>query len=253
MNPTRAHETVSRASRERGYSMIELSVAVVIALFLLNGTFMILQNTRMASNDQNALAQLQDEERMAMTMITDVVQQAGYYPNAQTTDATIALPASETFTTVGQAVYGAPDQLYGETVSVRYQGDATNSVLDCRGTVIGNTGVPAEMTFSVRANPNKDGSWLYCTVNGADYPLIPNVTSLAVLYGVDTNSSGSVNAYLPSNQMAGLWNNVFSVKITVNFGNPLAGQAGQQLQQILSFTRVISVQAKTGYNVLNFY
>jgi hypothetical protein len=136
---------------------------------------------------------------------------------------------------------------------VRYQGDATNSVLDCRGTVIGDTGAPEEMTFSVRANPNNNGSWLYCSVNGADFPLIPNVTSLAVLYGVDTNNSGSVNAYLPSSQMAGLWTNVLSVKLTVNFANPLATQPGQQLRQTLPFTRVISVQSKTGYNVLNFY
>jgi type IV pilus assembly protein PilW len=248
MSPTRAHDTAD----QRGYSMIELSVALVLALFLLNGTFMILHDTRIASNSQNALARLQDEERMAMTVITDVVQQAGYYPNAQTTEAAVALPASETFTTAGQAVYGAANEGYGETLSVRYQGDA-NSVLDCRGTVIRNTGVPAEMTFSVRANPNNNGSWLYCKVDGADYPLIPHITSLTVLYGVDTNKSGSVNAYLPGSRMAGLWNNVFSVKITVNFANPVSTQPGQQLAQTLAFTRVISVQSKTGYNVLSFY
>ncbi len=239
--------------RERGYSMIELSVALVVALFLLQGLFTILQNTRSASTNQNKLAQLQDEQRMSMTMLTDVIQQAGYYPGAYTIDATTALPVSTLFTTAGQYIVGSANTTTpanGDIVSVRYQGDSTNGVLDCLGTVIG-VGPPEEMTFSVTKIGNQPLG-LYCSVNGANpVPLIPNVTKMTVTYGVDTNSSGSTNAYLTAAQVSAgaFWPNVLSVKVALLFGNPLYGQPGQTKQN-LPFNRVIAVLSKTGTNAV---
>jgi type IV pilus assembly protein PilW len=250
MSHTRVHNIAGRRPRESGYSMIELSVALVVALFLLQGLFTILQNTRNASTNQNQLAQLQDEQRMSMTMLTDVIQQSGYYPGAQTIDATTALPASALFTTAGQYVMGSPNATvaYGDTVSVRYQGDASGSVLDCLGSVIPN-GTLEEMTFSVTQRANLPLG-LYCSVNGAAaVPLIPNVTKMTVTYGVDSSATGSTNAYLTSAQVGAgtFWNNVMSVKIALLFGNPLFGQPGQTRQN-LPFNRVVAVLSKTGTN-----
>lgn len=248
---------------QRGYSMIELSVALVIALFLLNGMFTILQSTRSTATDQNWLAQLQDEERIAMTMMTDVIQQAGYYPNAQTTDPTTVFTTSANFANIGQIVAGGTNAA-GDTVTVRYQGDATNNVLDCRGNVIA-AGSVAEMTFSVQNGLNNNGApELFCTVNGANIPLVPNVQSIALSYGIDTNGSGSANAYLTPAQIATLtpaqitafWTSVYSVKLTVTFTNPLYGNLpGQSLTQpkTIAFARVIGLMSKAGVNVLNLY
>lgn len=252
MSHTLVHNTAVRRPRERGYSMIELSVALVVALFLLQGLFTILQNTRSASTNQNQLAQLQDQQRMSMTMLTDVIQQAGYYPGAYTIDAGTALPASTLFPTAGQYAAGAANATasYGDTVSVRYQGDSTGSVLDCLGSVIPN-GTTEEMTFSVN-KINNQPLGLYCSVNGAAaVPLIPNVTKMTVTYGVDTNTSGSTNAYLTAAQVTAgaFWPNVFSVKVALLYGNPLFGQPGQTKQN-LPFNRVIAVLSKTGTNAI---
>lgn len=248
---------------QRGYSMIELSVALVIALFLLAGMFTILQGTRSAATDQNWLAQLQDEERIAMTMMTDVVQQAGYYPNAQATDPTTVFLTSPNFANVGQIVSGGANAA-GDTITVRYQGDATNNVLDCRGNVIA-AGTLAEMTFSVQNGmANNGGPELFCTVNGATIPLVPNVQTIAVSYGIDTNGSGSANAYLTPAQIAVLtpaqatafWTGVYSVKLTVTFINPLYGRLpGQSLTQpkTIAFSRVVGLMSKAGVNVLNLF
>lgn len=247
------HNTAVRRPRERGYSMIELSVALVVALFLLQGLFTILQNTRSASTNQNQLAQLQDQQRMSMTMLTDVIQQAGYYPGAYTTDAITALPASTLFPTAGQYVMGGtntPPPGNSDTISVRYQGDSTGSVLDCLGSVIAN-GTTEEMTFSVN-KINNQPLGLYCSVNGAAaVPLIPNVTKMTVTYGVDTNASGSTNAYLTAAQVTAgaFWPNVLSVKVALLYGNPLFGQPGQTKQN-LPFNRVIAVLSKTGTNAI---
>ncbi|HEY6922335.1 MAG TPA: PilW family protein [Steroidobacteraceae bacterium] len=244
------HNTAVRRPCERGYSMIELSVALVVALFLLQGLFTILQNTRSASANQNQLAQLQDEQRMSMTMLTDVIQQAGYYPGAYTTDAATALPASALFLTAGQSVAGSANATasYGDTVSVRYQGDPSGRVLDCLGSVIPD-GTTEEMTFSVN-KLNNSPLGLYCSINGAAaVPLIPNVTKMTVTYGVDSNSKGSTNAYLTAAQVTAgtFWNSILSVKVALLFGNPLYGQPGQTKQN-LPFNRVVAVLSKTGTN-----
>jgi type IV pilus assembly protein PilW len=251
MNHTRVNNAGFTRPLQRGYSMIELSVAMVIALFLLNGMFMILQGTRRTSTNQNLLAQLQDEERTAMTMITDVIQQAGYYPNPQLSDPTLTFLPSATFTTAGQTVFGVANAPYGDKVSLRYQGDASNTVLDCRGNLMAN-GAVTEMTYFVQLGPNNTPE-LFCNVNGVSVPLVPNVQSVAVSYGVDVNGSGSANAYLPAAQMAPYWTSVYSVKITVNFTNPLFGQPGQNTKPTIPFTRVIGIMSRLGVNVLNFY
>ena len=64
-----------RATRwQSGYTLVELMVALAIALFLLGGLFTIVQGTRTTYGNQSQLAQLQDSERLAMTLITDVIQ-----------------------------------------------------------------------------------------------------------------------------------------------------------------------------------
>lgn len=254
MNDKRVHHQGCARARERGYSMIELSVALVIALFLLNGMFMILQNTRKTSTNQTALAQLQDEERVAMTMITDVIQQAGYYPNPQTNDLTTVFVSDTTFGTAGQSIAGGTNG-NGDTITVRYQGDSSNSVIDCLGNSIANGNPPEEMQFSVQAGTNNNGALeLVCTINGGNaIPLVPNVHSLSISYGIDANASGSTNTYLPAASMATYWTDVHSVMITVQFVNPLYGQPGQTTKQYISFTRVIGVMAQTGVNSLTLY
>lgn len=241
-----------RRAPQLGYSIIEVSIAMVIALFLLAGILTILQGTRNTSSTQSQLAQLQDEERIAMTMMTDTIQQAGYFPNADTVAATNVFAADALFGTAGQVVFGQPNAFnatYGDTVTIRYEGDTTNSVLDCRGQTIPN-GTSEEMTFQIKPQAASGQPQLYCTVNGADSPLVANVQNLQILYGVDTNGSGSVNAYLPSSQMGTNWTNVYSVKMVITFGNPLYGQPGQN--PTITFTRVIGVMSALGANIFKF-
>ena len=52
----------------------------MIGLFLMGALLTIVQTNRRVFGDQNQLSQLQDNERMAMTMMADVIQSAGYFP-----------------------------------------------------------------------------------------------------------------------------------------------------------------------------
>ena len=75
------HPIARPGSFQHGYSLIEVMVAITIALFLMGGALTIVQHTGNAFKAQGQLTQLQDSERMAMALMTDVIQSAGYYPN----------------------------------------------------------------------------------------------------------------------------------------------------------------------------
>lgn len=245
---------------QRGFTLVELMIAVLIALFLIGGLLTLVQAMKSTSLNQNGLSQLQESERMAVTLMTDVIQSAGYFPNPLTNTAASSFPVSAPFTTAGQTLFGSgnyTDGAPGNSITVRYQTNGTASttpdnVINC----LGNTSTVAATwvnTFSVDPLTRT----LQCTlvVNGvasAPVPLISGVNRLQIYYGVQTNAAvgtNSIDAYLDAaTVIAGnYWNNVKSVKITLTFVNPLFGQAGQTtVGQFITFTRIVDVMNKNG-------
>ena len=249
-------------ARLRGYSLIELMIALLIALFLLAGLVNVVGGTRLASTNQTSLAQLQDEERLAMSMINDVVQTAGYFdtssnwspitafPSPITTSGT---PASATLA-VGQIIGGAHISLTTpDTLAVRYATTGTDGILNCNGSTNTTATIYTNFLFiNTAATPNQ----LECSIDGtaADaVSLVPNVVNMQVWYGVSTAvaaNSGVTNTdtYMTADEVtaSGNWAGVASVRVTLTFNNPLYGQPGQA--QYAYFTRVIALQARTGSN-----
>ena len=216
--------------RQRGFTLVELLVALLIGLFLLGGLMTLVQDNQRTFNTQSSLAQLQDGERLAMSIMTDVIQTAGYYPTPQLITPAKALPAATVAGTAWgslQAVYGVDGTgSNGDTVSVRYETLSGDGILSCNGTT-NSSGAPYLYynTFSVNALTNQ----LVCTRGdlaspGNVFPLVSNVTSLQVLYGVNSAGTGNtVDTYMTATQVsaAGRWDNVISVQLQLTFINPL--------------------------------
>ena len=244
---------------QRGYSLIELSVAMVIAVFLLGGLFSILQSTRKTSTDQTVLAQLQDNERMAMTMLTHTIQNTGYFSNPLAQTAVQAFPHDTVFTTDGQVMTGGTNNMThgsGDTITIRYQSESTGVVLGCLGTSDTPVNSSHEYQLFVQADaPNYTTSSLYCIKDGGTaVALVPNVSNMAITYGVDmtggANALNGVTAYIPTANMSSTyWPNVYSVSIQLTFPNPLynlPGQSNTGQAPSITFTRVIGLPAHTG-------
>jgi type IV pilus assembly protein PilW len=248
----------------RGFTLVELMVAVLIGLFLIGGLLTLVQAMRRTSTMQSGLSQLQDNERMTTTLMTDVIQSSGYFPNPMVNSATTEFPVTGSFTVAGQALvgsgaYGAAAP--GDSITVRYATAGGDGVLNCSG---GTSAVAATFTntFSVDAFGNlncvltvNSGTVTTTTiqlisgqvVNGA---VVSGVTNLQVYYGVETNiaaGNSSVDTYLDANAVTAgnYWGNVISVKLTLTYVNPLSGQPGQTSTTI-PFTRVVAVMQKTG-------
>lgn len=238
------------ARRQRGLSLIEMMVAVLIALFLIAGVVVVEQGVNMSYNQQNGLAQLQDEQRFAMSVLTSVIGTAGYFPNPTLNSITSALPAAANFAG-GQSIY-APNTAGAaprDAIYVRYQTAAGDGVNLCDGSAAGNN-VYTSFLY-VAADPNGNGKDLFCQLEtgaawGAAIPLVTGVTDMQVLYGISTSVDNNVTEYLFAQDVTagGFWPDVTSVKVMLTFTNPLANQPGQQAT--VTFTRVISVMGRVG-------
>jgi len=251
---------------EHGFTMVELMVAIAIAVFLLGGLVTIVQNTRQTDINQRALSQLQDAERFALTVITDVVQSGGYLP-----DATAWIPSNSLGQIgnweAGQALSGTHAALApGDTLSVRYRTALNAGVILCDGSTNTAQGATHAFTNTFRVqtgNANQALNGLYCQVDNlgasAAAPgvlIVAGVVNMKVYYGVKRDfatSDYNVDTYLTADQMCSPlvnpcgsddWSNVSSVRVILTFTNPLFGQPGQPAQ--IQFERVIQVMGRAG-------
>jgi len=242
-------------SYRRGFSLVELMVAIAVALFLVAGVVSMLASTRNTYRDQSRLAQLQDDQRLAMSLIANVVQSAGYYPDplTQTPEGVFKLGAVNftgqtlAFAKDGQSLTGATNTAtLGDTLVARFatSGSGSDNVIDCTGLQWKVAGVITN-TITLDANNN-----LLCGINGAPtVQLVGGVTKIQVWYGIKTDFSvdnNQVDTYIPTADMqADDWPNVISLRLTLSFKNPLFGEPGQP-NRTIDFTRVITVMNKAG-------
>jgi type IV pilus assembly protein PilW len=234
----------------RGFTLIELMITVSIALFLVGGLLTILQNVRVTYNNQQALVQLQDEQRFALMVLTDAVQSAGYFPNPTAQDINSAFPASGNFGAdavfYGTHTAGAADNVATDTLSTRFVTALGYGPVLCNGTdssTVAGTNNYTE-TFSLVAGQ------LMCSVNGAaPVALVNNVTAMAVYYGVKRDVAlvdYNVDTYETfDNVNASDSQNISTVRVVLTFVNPLAGQTTSQPATI-TLERVIEVMSRAG-------
>lgn len=234
-----AHRGGVSHRRQTGVGLIELMVTMLISMILLFGLFSFVYGTRQTFSAQNQLAQLQDNERMAMTVLSSIVEMGGYFPNPTVSTAAQALPVSGHFATAGQSVYGAAGPV-GDQIWVRYVAGTTDGTMDCTGAT--NTGTASQIDVN-NFYINTSNQLVCQGVSGAAVPLVNGITGMTILYGVDTNADGSADQYLSYGAMtAANWNNVVSVQVTLTFANPLTGSIKTTATSgVLTLTRTIDL------------
>jgi type IV pilus assembly protein PilW len=254
---------------QRGFTLVELMVTVAIAVFLLFGLVKVVENIRGANSNQQALALLQDEQRFAMTVMTDVIQQGGYFPSPTIYQLINALPAFsgpqawEVYQVAQPFTGSHPAPTGPDTIGVRYRTALNDGVILCDGstnTTIAPDQVYASQFYVVPPAGAVPGQ-LMCQLSigpntNAAVSLITGLQSMVIWYGVNRTSPSTtynIDTYLTADQMCSNaaspcgfddWSNISAVRVQLTFVNPLASQAGQPATIVIE--RVIEVMARAG-------
>jgi type IV pilus assembly protein PilW len=234
----------------QGFTLLELMIAMAIGLFLAGALLTVVQTNKKVFLNQNQLEQMQDGQRMAMTLMTDVIQSAGYFPQPWANTLGGTLVASGTFAN-SQSITGFYSAATpGDSISVRYMTAPQDGILNCSGVsnlnAVGGANILYVNTFSVVA-----GQLQCIDQNAVTYFLVGGVTNLSVLYGVKTNAAAAgnnVDTYMNATQVnaGAYWQSVISVQISLTFTNPLYTAAGQGQAQTITIQRVVDVMNQTG-------
>jgi type IV pilus assembly protein PilW len=241
--------------RARGFTLVELMIAIAVGLFLVGGLLVLLQNFGGTQRNQAALAQLQDNQRIAMTLISEIVESAGYFPDPTVAGNTVTalFPAVGTGTTfgAGQSIRGTRVSLDpGDTLTVRFTTGNNDTVINCAGGT-NTSGANANYVNTFKVNTSGQ---LVCSMNGTDYTLISGLKRMDVTYGLKkdlTVDDNNIDTYARADQFTSVtavdWTRVASVRVVLTFNNPLYNAAKPQGQSAtVTFTRVIAVMNRAG-------
>ena len=192
---------------QRGFTLVELMVAMVVALLILAGILQILLGNRRSFDTAQTTAALQENARLASFVIENAVAQAGYRVDLAASDDRLFPASSDDSSALAYAKgavvagkHGAPN----ENDELRLRLQAAGGAHDCAGKTIAatqDTGQPADNSpkpaigdFALLVEDQK----LRCIVYPAradSASLVRGVERLKVRYGLDTDNNGSVDQY----------------------------------------------------------
>ncbi|QTD46268.1 prepilin-type N-terminal cleavage/methylation domain-containing protein [Ottowia testudinis] len=224
---------------QRGFTLIELMVAIAIALFMTAAIIMVYLNMHRSNTSQNQISTLQENRRLVLTFMSNTIQAAGFFPINATDTATktaadvfkATSDISPTFAS-GQVIAEKDLAAAGGELGVRFQSVAGDGQLDCTGASTASaTSVQVVNTYAVNASNE-----LTCSVNGGDpVVLASGVKSLSVLYGVDlpetagSEPDGSVDTWLARADVTS-WSAVRTIQIRLKFIDPLRSTNSTQAE-----------------------
>lgn len=220
----------------RGFSLIELMVAITIGLFITLGLSQMFLNMYSTASTQRNLADFQDNQRLGVTILTNNLELAGYYSTPS-----IGL-ASVTSVNADGSSFAANSAIVGtsgtnDTINMYYQtgGNAVDNVINCQG------GTSAALATVINSFSINNSNQLVCTVTSAGVTssalvLANNVTGMKILYGVIGSGQTGISCYLTAAQInaagATNWANVVSANITLTLFNPATSTTSNWIQTI---------------------
>ena len=212
--------------RWRGFSLVELMVAILLSMFLIGAMTLMYLSAQRSYSDQDGLVNLQETQRLAVSMLGAVLSHAGYCAPDQADSAANVLPTqAASIPEIAGWTYASGEFIHGidhvsgrdagsDAISVRYQSSGSDGIMDCAGRSY-NAASSALLvnTFWISAQGE-----LLCAV-GTDpgVPLAAGIEKMTVTYGVDVDRDGSVDTYLSAAGVDGahLWPRVYSVRIAL--------------------------------------
>lgn len=207
--------------RQRGLTLIEIMVALVISLFLLAGLLQLFVGTRQSARVQENLSRVQENGRYAIDFIGRIARLTGYRSR-------FTIERGQSFGTAFpavQAIQGTNDSGLNnsDTITVAFEGEGAG-----QGDIRNCLNVQINDNFIARNVLSINNNGLQCQaqtltaagniVGGSDQtqPIVENVENMQILYGQNTNDDvfGVADRYIPANNVD-RWDQVVSIRISL--------------------------------------
>lgn len=213
----------STARNQRGLSIIELLVAMVIGLLLMTGVLQVFLASKQTYSSNEAASRLQENGRFALEFIAQSVRMAGYLEVANSKKSPPMPIAGINCTTSNvcssQGVGSASD-----TLGVGLQPRLIDGFRrDCRGhqltganantdTIINHFAVITG-SLTCKAKNLTTGNWV--KEDSSPLALVEGIDALQVQYGINAGTSvDGVRQYVSADRVNN-WNNVVAIRIAV--------------------------------------
>jgi type IV pilus assembly protein PilW len=211
-------------SQQKGFTLVEIMVAVTIGLVMTAGILQISQANKESNRLQRNMGYVQENIRTAMDILAQDIRLAGQFIDDNPAGRILTSPAP--FNNVSAATTtadGAPITADGggnenDQITVTYEVTATTPT-NCLGQI-----PPVATVAPIAGNQFVVNHYfisnqrLMCRGNGGNaQPLVDGVESLQILYGESTGGDPrSANVYVPAHQITNVMN-VVSVRIGMRF------------------------------------
>lgn len=184
--------------QQTGFTIVEFMIAGVLGLVVLIGVLQIFLGSRQTFTLQGAIADVQDSGRFALQFLTEDIQRAGWSINNVPIPEHILLLGDKSAGTASNC--SSANGAQSDCIKIRYE-----SRIDCLGQAVSTV---AENRYFVNyaAKPDADGvllGELSCLGNGnaTPQPLLRNVESFQVRYGLDSNGDDVVDRYVAASDL----------------------------------------------------
>ncbi len=228
---------------QRGFTLIELMIAMLIGVFLMSGVIQIFLSAKQAYRLQENLSRLQENGRLAINLIAKDIRMAGYSPYECLPRPTpIILPpafdkVNNTNNLCGTGTLENANNWCASTNRACVASATYNTTNNTRTDVIRSCQwlttpapcytTPSEISYFIRvddSNSNIPALWRY---NGASsQERVEGVERMQVLYGVDTDTvpdyvpnyyadAGTVAVNAAATPLVNDWTKIVSVRVTL--------------------------------------
>jgi type IV pilus assembly protein PilW len=220
----------------RGFSLVELMVALTIGLLLTIAVAQLFVGSRRSYAATDDVARMQENMRFAHDVLSRTIRMAGYMGYAGASSVKVEdIPG--VFEPPNLALDGTDGNLSitnvttPDTLVLRYEGtgdfagNPDGATLDCLGTAIGPLTMSTNI-FSIVTDPATNTPALVCRTSpaGPDVVIVSDIENMQVLYGEDISARADFTAdrFVPRNLVTNI-DRVLSLRVALLFRTPNTG------------------------------
>lgn len=228
-------------SRESGFSLIELMIAMVLSLVILLAVVQVFISSRQTYLLSDDLSRIQENGRFSLDFISQSIRMGGYYRNKGDNVFTFLETTCEEFAPCTDNGNGTDSDRFAVRLNPPPD-DGTET--DCTGAAVGATDDIANVYY-ITNDPDTGINSLTCrgfnitnnAWNAVEQPLIDGIDNMQILYGLDnpdpaqpnTPDTG-INQYVTANQLdADDWDFVTSARIALLVSSGTENGGGEEM------------------------